>query len=533
MQSTETPITEADRELLSRMQEPRYWIESNLSIVDKDSKRVPFLFNAVQSKYWGQRTRKDVIVKAKKQGFSALTSAEFLHSCVTRPNTHAVIVSHEEGATKRLLRRVKEYIKYSAIPVRVKKDSENELSFPDTDSWYWIGTAGQRAFGRGDDITHAHLSEFCWYPTQDVCTAVLEGCVNDPRIVFESTANGAGTPSHQFWLRSVRKENDFKDQFFGWQDSPEYSIASQPLELTGDEKVLKDALNLSWAQIAWRRWKIRNMADPSLFPQEYPATWEEAFLASGRMLFDWVALKSMEKAASKAKWRGHILDRGSEIAIEPDDKGPMVFWETPKDDCQYLIVADAADGIPGAAWSVADVYDVKTWEQVAQWRGHIDPAGFGDVLIRIGAFYSWATVAVENETPGNATLQRMVDCAYPNLHTDPDSKRGDIGFPSDGKSRNQYIADGRDSVKDLSLKLNSMDTINEMRTFCLLENNKMGAQPGCWQDTVIVACKAASLLKRMVYFPESDQFKRREIIGRKRRPTFGGSSRPDFHTGVV
>ena len=44
-----------------------------------------------------------------------------------------------------------------------KLANRNELSFPKTNSYFYIGTAGARKFGRGDTITHLHCSEIAFW----------------------------------------------------------------------------------------------------------------------------------------------------------------------------------------------------------------------------------------------------------------------------------------------------------------------------------------------------------------------------------
>ena len=316
-------------EVLSRLSEPKYFIESCLSIVDKDSNKVPFIWRPAFQKWWDNHTNDDFIIKSRKMGFSAGISAVFLHACVFNQNQRSVMVSHEESATKRLMERVRYYISTCEIPIKTKKNSENELSFPDTNSTFWIGTAGQRAFGRGDDITHLHLSEICFYNNMEVVTGVKEAMRNNGLVIRESTANGAGTPSHKLWVRSTEKKNSIKAHFFGWFEDPEYcSPDNTPFELYPDEKELKEMFNLSWGQMRWRREKINSMDDPLLFPQEYPASWEEAFLTSGQMVFKWQDIKRNENALAELKWHGNIMNNGGRITVEPSRVGNFNVWRT-------------------------------------------------------------------------------------------------------------------------------------------------------------------------------------------------------------
>lgn len=170
----------------------------------------------------------------------------------------------------------------------------------------------------------------------------------------------------------------------------------------------------------------------------------------------------------------------------------------------YLITCDAAEGVRDAAWSVADVWDMKSWEQVAQYRAHVAPDLFGKRSYDLGMFYNWALIAVENNYPGNAVINELISLKYPNIYVDPENRDAETpwGWRTTEKSKSAFVSDGRKAVREMDLKLNSKVTINEMRTFCLLESGKMGPQPGCWQDTVIVSCKAASILKAMGFQPE-------------------------------
>ena len=522
-----------DEDIIRKCADPRYWIERCLSIVDKsaETKLVPFRFNPVQLDYYGKRTRRDIIVKSRKQGFSTLIQALFLHACLFRPNTRAVIVSHEEGATKRLFGRLKTMLKEAAWNIPVSRNAQGEVVFPATNSSFWIGTAGSKTFGRGDDITHAHLSEVAHYEDPSVETAVQGALVEGAWFVMETTANGAGTPFYEQWMRATRGESGWMPHFYGWwQDAANVRPNVGLVRLTDEEQALKRTFSLSLEQIAWRRWMIGDMAHPELFQQEFPATSTEAFLTSGKMLFDWQALEQMDRTKLPVKWQGHIVDRGREVRLEDDPKGPLMVWRTPDDHAVYLITADAADGIPGAAYSVADVYDARTWEQVAQWRGHVDPKGFAEVLERLGAFYHWAILYPERKYPGNATILKLSEDQYPNIMADPDDP-DHLGFDTTEKSKAIYISDGRDAVKNLSIKINSPITISEMRTFCLIDG-KAKPQAGCWQDTVITSCKAANTLQRLTMDPERVERVRRNVT--RFRDKFGANPQtPVFKSRVV
>ena len=530
-----TKADPADIAIANRLvSDPRYFIERCFSIVNRDSRRVPFLFNPVQVAYHAKRTGRDIVLKARKEGFSSLLMALSLHACLTRMHTRAVLISHEQESSKRLFAKVKDYLDHAEFKVNVKNDSASELTFPDTESRFWIGTAGSRSFGRGDDITHAHLSEAAFYPDPSVITSVQEALTQNATMVIETTANGDGNPFSEMWRKAVDGRSSWKPHFFGWwQDPINEVMGAVPFAPDEDEKRLQEAFNLSWPQLAWRRMKLQEMQDPRLFPQEHPATWQEAFLASGAMLFDWLAIEKNERSARDAKWVGHIVDAGNRVEIKPDAKGPLTIYLSPDDRRRYLIVCDSALGVPGGAFSVADVYDTKSWEQVAQWRGHVDPKEFGNIAMRMGVLYGHALIAVENNYPGNATLQHMAETGYPHIWDEPEEHGDELGFKTTEQSKAQYISDGRMAMKDGSLKINSKATINEMRSFVVFENGKPGPQPGCFQDTVITSCKAANLLKRLsLEEPEMQRVTFRDTMGLRRGRRNQGMG-GNYNAGVV
>lgn len=519
---------QSEDEIIARIvSDPRYWIERSLYIVDQNLQRVPFVFNGPQNAYYDARSETDIILKARKMGFSSSILAVAAHQCAFKPHTRVAIVGHEEAATERMLKRVGYYIENSDIKInaRIKR---NEIFFPDTKGYMIVGTAGATNFGRGDDFNIVHLTESAHYESRDMIGGIQEAMVKGKDvlrwIVQETTAKGAGNSFHRSWLKAIAGTSGWKPHFFPWfQERLNRIDGSQPFAPDAVEADLRDAFGLDWDQLAWRRHKLETMADPDLFVQEHPATWEEAFLTSGKMVFDWRAIKRQEDAVRGSKWIGHLSEVERAVTVEPDPKGPLTIWLSPSARSRYIIVCDAADGVKGGAYSVGDVYEVSTWEQVAQFRGHPDPVEFADIVMRMGVFYGMATLACENNYPGNAVIARWSDAGYPNIYDDPSEKGDKLGWTTTSQSRPAFIADGRAAVKDGSLKINSSATLTEMRTFILTEGGKMTHQVGCWSDTIITSCKAVNILKGWISEPELQRPGFREAMGfKKRRGSFSG-----------
>lgn len=496
-------------------------IRSCFNIVHGDTQKVvPFVFREEQEDYWKARTQCDSILKPRKRGFSALIDAEFLAECILEENINAVVVAHREEDTKGLFNRVHWMLETLPFKVPVSEASANHLKFSSTNSNFRVITAGATEPGRGSDITHLHLSERAFYPSESFLAAVEGACVKNARRVIETTANGAGTPFHKHWLRTKRGETAYKAHFFPWWKARDYEIAvDKALDLDEAEKRLREAYGLSDAKLAWRRQKLREMSNPDLFDQEYPHSDEVAFLVSGRMVFDWLAIQKQSQAAKPVKWQGRLRNVGQRIQIEPSASGPLKIWDTPREDRRYIISADVAEGLADGDYSVADVLDCSTWEQVAQWRGHCTPYDFADILGDLGAYYNWGTVAPEVNNHGIATCGRLSDNGYPNLYVREQKKEGvNYGWQTTRKNKIEMSNALGHALRDMQVQINSTDTLEELKSFVYLDTrNDMGAQAGAHDDTVMSLAIAVMLLGEQREVPQTQRKRFLEAMGIKRQ----------------
>lgn len=497
------------------------FIQSSFSIIDGDTQKVvPFIFRSEQKEYWKNRTTCDIILKSRKRGFSALIDAEFLACCILDSYINAVVVAHRDEDTKILFSRVRWMLDNLGIHVPVSEEGAGHLKFSATNSSFRVITAGATEPGRGSDITHLHLSERAFYPSESFFAAVEGACVKNARRVIETTGNGAGTEFHKFWLKTKRGETAYKDHFFPWWMADNYEVdIDKTLVLDEAEKRLREAYGLSDRKLAWRRQKLREMSNPDLFPQEYPSNDIEAFLTSGRMVFDWLAIQKQSRSAKPPKWTGRLRNLGKRVEVDPADGGPLKVWDTPREDRRYIISADVAEGITVGDYSVADVLDTSTWEQIAQWRGHVTPYDFADVLGDLGAYYNWGIVVPEVNNHGIATCGRLADNGYPNLYVREQKKEGvTYGWQTTRKNKIEMVNALSHSLRDLDVKVNSQETLDELKSFTYLDTrNDMGAQAGAHDDCVMSLAIGVSVLCETRETPQTQRMRFREALGIRRQ----------------
>lgn len=238
------------------------FIEENLSIVDKENNQIPFTLNSIQKRYMEHDvSNRDIILKARQQGFSSLILARFTADFLLKPNSQSVIVADSDDNAEILLSRVKLYLQSwedkNKQKVPLKYNSKNSLHNEVMNSTYTIGTARNQEFGRSRTITNLHLSEAAFYPNLEKILAGAGNAVTPSGyIVLETTANGFNE-FKELWDKSRLGGTEFKASFYKASDF--YS------------KEFLDAKRLS---------------NPRLFKQEFPENDIEAFLTSGNLYFD-------------------------------------------------------------------------------------------------------------------------------------------------------------------------------------------------------------------------------------------------------
>jgi hypothetical protein len=283
-------------------------IEGLLRIRSKRGQTVRFRLNDSQRLYMSRRTRRNLILKGRQQGMSKVIDADQLIDCVRKP-TNAVVISHERESTERLFDSVRFFIDTLPVKPDIQIDSKRRITFPKRGSSYFVGTAGQRATGRGDTVDRAHLSEAAFYIDLTRTLAGISEAAEYGQIDIETTPNGREA-FYGMWQAAKAGRSAYTPIFIPWFINREYDAdlmlpseraglsaavremfdtPAEEWQWTEDEKALaarvrqEYGFELTVGQIKWRRYKIWDKGE--LFFQEYPEDDESCFLQSGRAVF--------------------------------------------------------------------------------------------------------------------------------------------------------------------------------------------------------------------------------------------------------
>jgi hypothetical protein len=487
---------------------PKEIIESMFYIVDKGGKRVPFIFNVPQNIYYEKMTARDDILKARKEGFSSMILAILTCKFLFVPNSVSACVSHLEEDTKRLFDKVRYYIDNLPFEVELEQASVSRLRIKEMNSDFFIGTAGSKTFGRGDTIHNLHLSEFAHYPNWDMITGLLNAVPDDldnTWVVKETTANGYGTPHHVAWLSEKKGESVFAPLFFSWADHPEYQMEiKEDTKFSNEERKLQEAYGLTDEQLLWRQWKISSMQPTQdytredLFKQEYPMTDTEAFLSSGRPIFDPETLEWYEQAiCSEPLKRGELIGWDPPY-VQEKNFGELRIYKEPEDGHNYVIGGDTASE---GDYSVLFVLDRENLEQVALWWGHIDEFELAQAAFRLGTYYNTALIGIERNNMGVAVVKKLDELGYKNQYRmevldEMGYKIKDkLGWETNSKTRPIMISDLNQVVTERKIIIRSSEVLGEMRSFVKNTRGKPEAQQGCHDDLVIALAIAYQMYK--------------------------------------
>lgn len=276
--------------------DPKKIIELFFWVEDRDSAEViPFRFNDVQNYFYknvwqssgAEVSRRIDILKARQQGFSSLVLALYTVDFLFIPNIWCVCVSHEGEATKRLFRKVHNYIRRLPWEVKLDTSSVNMIVNKENGAVFYIGTAGSRSFGQGDTIHRLHLSELSRYPDPEKFIKNITPAIPlSGTIIKECTANGMGNYHHREWVREKAGTGAYKPFFCPWFWTKDYRmVLPGSVSWSSTEKEIMDQYRLIPEQMYWRREEIKKLGSEEAFQEQYPANDLEAFLSSGVSAF--------------------------------------------------------------------------------------------------------------------------------------------------------------------------------------------------------------------------------------------------------
>jgi hypothetical protein len=493
-----TPSTSKNWEPLDDIQQ--------LRITNKDGDVVPFIlkppqmliYNTMMSLRRQGKPQLIIVVKPRQIGYSTFVQAWNWVHIKHFPNRTAVTIAHEKSAAAELMQKSHRFHDYSGSQQTLSYKTTLKIQYaPPHNSAIHVRTANRPETLRSYTIMHAHLSEFAMYEKpEDFLQATMNSLVTSPEAscVIECTAKGEGGLFYEMVQASLRGENEWTLIFTPFQDEEEYQSPLEPGEqliLSPEERKYQKQYNLPDERMKWALWHKTNKLsnDWVRFHEEYPASLELAFRASGSPYFNLEVLRDAE--VQEPLYRGELEwadDYEPEVEFIPNEFGRLSVWKLPEPGRRYVMSIDVGEGVR-QDFSIIDVVSApedrtERPEQVAQWASNVTTASdVGVAAYQLGRWYNDALIGVERPGPGPAVLNVLKATAVPehsfkqighlpywNLYFEvqrdqfgEETKRA--GWLNSSKTKTPALQELQAHITPTGLILHCRETVQELRGF--------------------------------------------------------------------
>lgn len=430
-----------------------------------------------------------LLLKYRRGGFTTWEQAKSYRTISTRPNTTCVTLADTKDNAKTIFKMVKLMLDRDAKRPPIKGESKTHIEFPSLNSSFLVGTAGTKAFGRGDNIARVHGSEVAfWSGDKDQIDNLIVGLTEAARhgqVMLETTANGAKGWFYETYKEAMAGNNEWIPLFYAWYMDEENVLTEYTPNMqkdlfdtmTVEERKIMEDNDLSVGQMLWRRMKQRELK--KMFKQEYPENWLEAFLVRGNSFFDSIMLDELSKSLNKPL----------------HNRENVVIWEEPITGHDYCAGADTAEGNADSDNSVMGILDKVSGKQVAILRGKWRPEVFARKCIDLCKRYNNAMYACEVNNHGHSVMNTVVNTLkykklYHRLRPIDKNKYGTNkkehvpGWNTNASTRPILLDDLNEALEEGYMEVNDPIFISECKTFVDIAGKYQAAQ-GENDDTII------------------------------------------------
>lgn len=517
---------------------PEKLIELVFVVVDKNQKTMPFFLNDVQHDFIDtlNRAKEDfekglitdislLVLKGRQQGFTTLVTAYQLSCSILNRNFQGYTLADKSDNAEAIFQN-KAKFPHGQLPEVLKPtekfNNRKQLLFSELNSSWAVDTA-TKDVGRSRTVNFFHGSECAFWkdgisPIQGALgEAFTRNCIK----IYESTANGYND-YQKMWDSGAHI-----NCFYEWWRTKEYRIKF-PSEDAKNEFLefitsKKDWINvrLQWLwkdigldpeQLYWYWNKYDKYLDKDLIKQEYPCSPKEAFLLSGKNVFDTEKLLARLANLKKPLKTGYFSYDYDGLKITNvkwvnDRNGYIHIYQLPNTPAitKYCIGGDTAGD--GSDYFTGHVLDAKTGDQVAVLKHRFDSDQYARQMYCLGMYYKWALIGIEAnfDTYPIKELQRL---GYPHqyvreavdTYTGRTEKR--FGFKTTQLTRPTIISRLVEIVREHVEKINDKDTIEELLTIIKNERGRIEAPEGGHDDQMMGLAIAHETREQVVFIEE-------------------------------
>jgi len=439
--------------------------------------------NAVQREFERRRGERNIVLKARQMGLTTWSAARFFLKTITRPGTLTLEVAHTQEAAEEIFQIVHRFMEW--LPeelrdgvLRTSRASARQIVFPAIDSQYLVVSAGEKNAGRGLTVQNLHCSELARWPgdAAERLAGLQAALAPGAEVILESTPEGVGGCFYEEWQKA--HETGTVQHFFPWWMEERYkSVAALDTSLTEEERRLRAAHGLTLEQIGFRRKLKANFR--GLAAQEFAEDAASCFLASGESIFEQSAIEA-----------------GLQMAQEPVERRwneRLEVWLPVVPGKEYVVGVDPAGGGCDGDSSVAQVVEVETGWQCAEFAAHVGGVELATQIVELAKEYNGAQLAVERNNHGSGVLALVEEiCGYKRVY----GEAGMAGWLTTSLSKPRMLGRLNAALVESPRSFRSRSFFEECRSFVRRANGSSGAQSGCHDDRVMAMAIALEVRAR-------------------------------------
>ncbi len=527
-----------DTELLCEIRaHPEKLIELFFVVVDKDQRTMPFFLNDVQRDFintlnqaiedFNEGRVTDIsllVLKGRQQGFTTLVTAYQLSCSILNRNFQGYTLADKSDNAEAIFQN-KAKFPYGQLPDVLKPtekfNNRKQLLFEKINSSWAVDTA-TKDVGRSRTVNFFHGSECAFWkdgisPIQAALgEALTKNCIK----IYESTANGyndyqkmwdSGAHINCFyeWWRTKEYRIDFRN---GQKEEFLHDIETKKGWIWERLKWLRDDKGLEPEQLYWYFNKYNKYLDKELIKQEYPCYPHEAFLLSGKNVFDTtVILERIGKLQKPIKVGYFAYDydglKISNIRWVNDKGGYIKIYQLPNtpEVTEYCIGGDTAG--EGSDFFTGHVINAGTGHQAAVLRHQFDADQYTRQMYCLGKYYKNALIGIEANFD-SYPIKELQRLGYPkqyvreqvDTYTGKTEKR--FGFKTTSLTRPTIISRLVEIIRDHSDTVNDRETLEELLTIVRNEKGRIEAPVG-GHDDMMMGLSIAHEIRDQVVFPSN------------------------------
>jgi len=446
--------------------------EQLLEVRTREGRTRPLVANAAQRAFELRRGEKNIVLKARQMGMTTWAAARFFLKTITQPGTLTLEVAHTQEAAEEIFRIVHRFLDW--LPeelrggaLRTSRVNVRQIVFPEMDSQYRVVSAGDRNAGRGLTAQNLHCSELARWPGDpaETLAGLRAGLAPGAEVILESTPEGVGGCFYEEWQKA--QETGMVRHFFPWWMEERYRAkAVDEVSLTEEERELRGRHGLDLQQIGYRRQIRANFR--GMARQEYAEDEESCFLASGDSVFELPAIEA--RLATMAP------------PVEVRWNGELDVWLPPVKDKEYLVAVDPAGGGSEGDYSAAQVLELETGLQCAEFAGHVGGLELARLVTALADEYNQAWLVVERNNHGSGVLALIETvCGYGRIYR----QSGQTGWLTTSMSRPAALGRLDAGLVERPECFQSRRLLSECRSFVRMADGRSGARPGTHDDRVM------------------------------------------------